>query len=558
MGGLITDPSNRDVREGYLEKYGRQINSDTINELTKIGLARNYMSKLALFAKKVYGEDVDGREYLRNLFYEEIKKKSKYTPLYEVSKRYLKTSENKRLTRSQLWGKWFAPLKMWAKGGTATMIKRIEKNILKGKYKLTEYTMEDLIKKYSKQVDFLPWVAAGITEWVNNDFDFMLGIVGYEGTGKSSLALALARDLTYYGFDFDMVDNIFFGSTPVDYIIDRIENDEHQVFIFDEADAFFDSRNFMKKEQKKLVTSIVMNRARNHVYILATPDISSIDIRFRERRLTHVFHLLDRNLVALLIKHNSGRSQDGFMYREIDYMLRHSIPTAKVLARQFARLETCYGLFRLNGPPISSMTYELYKRFKMELNRMSESVGKDISRNLVGSFIKYVISSKKYKPSVIGFSRRVGVAPSIVYSLLGSIAKQMAPKHIEDTFDSETSYYKKPGVKDVLGTKGVTSITDRQVFGSTNNAVTEENGEEESEEEAKELDREVVEKRNFEKNATAKLYIDADVDKKKIKKKLKGLLSMDDPNIQRILNEKKVKDENKNEEEEVDTNEVHS
>lgn len=455
------DPHEVEARSNNIEKYGRHINDSAIDELVKLGIARGYINKLATFARNVYGEKVNGREYLRHLFQEEIRKKSQVTPLYEVSKRYYNLTADKRMTRSQLWGKWFAPLKMWAKGGTATMIKKIENDMLKNKKKLTSMSLEKLLSQYSQSVDFLPWISAAISQWVSNDFDFMMSIVGYEGTGKSSLALALSRDLTYYGFDFDIVENIFFGSTPVDYIISRIENDEHQVFIFDEADAFFDSRNFMKKDQKRLVTSIVMNRARNHVYILATPDVSSIDVRFRERRITHILHILDRNLVALLMKHNSGRSQDGFMYRQVDRLLQKALPTAKVLAKEFATLPTCYGLFKMNGPPISSQTYELYKRFKMELNRMSEATGKDVSRNVIGTFLKYVLTSKKYSAAIPAYAHNVGLPPSVVYTLFSTISKQLAPGKIKDLFQNSQEYLERPETADLLGVKGVTSVSDK-------------------------------------------------------------------------------------------------
>ena len=454
---FTSEPPNPKKAE-KIAVYGKQVNDEDIMARAQQIKTMSYVNRLNDFSRKLFKGDINQVNPIKATFDKELAVKVPITPMYDIGKRYLNLSKSTKLSKNTLWGKWFAPLKMWSKGGTSLMIKRIEKDILRGKVKITNDNLDEVIKKYSNKVEYLPWLAAAIAEWTSNDFDFMMAIIGYEGTGKSSLALALSRDLTYYGFEFNILTNVFFGTTPVDYIIDRIENSDKQIFLFDETDAFFDSRNSLKKDQKRLITSIVMNRARNHVYLLATPDISGIDIRFRERRITHILHLIDRNLVALLYKHSVGQTEDGFLYKVLQNRLRNKEPSSKVVAAEFAKLKTCYGLFSLDKSPITQGTYNLYKQFKMELNRMSAGQGNDISRAVIAGFLHW--SAAPSNLDVLnGYSKKIKIPPQTTRSIVKYVANQMMPaKEVNNMFKQSLDALEEESIKNLLGGDGAVAL----------------------------------------------------------------------------------------------------
>ena len=321
------------------------------------------------------------------------------------------------LSKSRIVSMYYRPLKMWAKRNPY-----IRSDVERAKRYL-DYKKKGIVHK--TKIDYLSWIASSFRALVNNDFDAWIGVVGYEGTGKSAFALGLARYLGYYGFKFNPLTNIFFASTPVDYIIDMMENTEEQVFIFDEASAFFDNRNSQKAEQKRLIQTMIMNRARRHVVILCTPDIKGIDVKLRERRVTMIFQLLDRNHFAVLLKHTIGQTEDGFMYKAINksILAKHDQNTYSLI-NTFLNLPTCYGVFRTSGMLVSKATYNFYKKMKMELNKVTSGNTPSASSPsmVVFDFLAYIIKNRKELLS--DYSKYIGVDPEVLKAMI----KMVVPK----------------------------------------------------------------------------------------------------------------------------------
>ena len=278
-------------------------------------------------------------------------------------------------------------------------------------------TLSDLYKTWiypMKSANFLDtWQSADIirrfagmmVDYIANNFDYVHTNVGEEGTLKSAFSLGLAIELMRKGMDFDIVYDMFFASTPYEYIIQRIENTKNRVFIFDEAQKHFDSRNFNTREQKDLVQAIINSRARGHIIILNTPDINAIDNRFRDRRVRSIINLLDGQYGLFMYRHSVGSKQDPFMLKKFEGMLnRIHLFTGERIAEEARKLRTVYLVFRMDTYPTSKEIYDFYSKLKMAMNKVSSKIVKEMggyNRNLVYDLIYYILRDRENSEPIL-------------------------------------------------------------------------------------------------------------------------------------------------------------
>jgi len=248
------------------------------------------------------------------------------------------------------------------------------------------------------EVDIIRRFAGMMVDYVSNNYDFVLANVGEEGTMKSSFSLGLAVELVRKGMNFDILSNMFFASTPFEYIIHRIENTTNQVFIFDEAQKHFDNRNFNIKEQKDLVQAIVNSRAKGHIIILNTPDIYSIDIRFRDRRVRGIVNLIDGKYGLYIHRHSAGAKKDPFMLKRLERNIsKLNYFTGENIVTVARKIKTVYLIFKMTNYPVSKEMFEFYNILKNNMNKVKGSIEKKIggfNKNLV---FDYLYLSLKYQ-----------------------------------------------------------------------------------------------------------------------------------------------------------------
>jgi len=300
-------------------------------------------------------------KYISNLG--DIKRKAK-AELFKVRK-----TEGKRRSLSDLYKTWVYPMKA--------------ANFLE------TWASVDIIRRF----------AGMMVDYVSNNFDFVVANVGEEGTMKSSFSLGIAIELVRKGMEFDILSNMFFATTPFEYIIDRIENSENQVFIFDEAQKHFDNRNFNFKEQKDLVQAIINSRAKGHIIILNTPDIHAIDNRFRDRRVRGVINLIDGRYGLYMHRHSAGSKKDPFMLKELEKRISAlDYFTGEKIVEVARKVKTVYLVFKINKYPISKEMFEFYSLLKNTMNKVRTSFEREIggfNRNLIYDYIYITLRSRK-------------------------------------------------------------------------------------------------------------------------------------------------------------------
>lgn len=221
----------------------------------------------------------------------------------------------------------------------------------------------------SRGFDPLVWIALGIKSYIDSDFDYLMMINGLEGTGKSSLSIRLAYYLKAVGLRFNLMTNVFFRTTPVEYILMMIEKLNRQVFIFDEARAQFWKRTFANKTQRDLIMSIVMQRFRNHVYLLNTRQTDDIDMDLRNSRVASTLYIIDRGLAAFLINTSHGSAtKDPFYF---DHLIKSSRVKDKIdILYEIMKLPSFVALIKYDKLP--PKIEEAYKVLKAKLNVILE------------------------------------------------------------------------------------------------------------------------------------------------------------------------------------------
>jgi len=132
---------------------------------------------------------------------------------------------------------------------------------------------------------------------LKKDFDYMLIIDGYEGTGKSRFALSLAYFYKHIVFGEKFVDANL-ALSPLDVANSFLEfagNDEKlQPIIFDEGGTVMFSRDAMSKFGKRIIKVLKVARMMNWLLIVVAQNISWVDPYIRFHRVTGWVHIKSR------------------------------------------------------------------------------------------------------------------------------------------------------------------------------------------------------------------------------------------------------------------------
>jgi hypothetical protein len=149
------------------------------------------------------------------------------------------------------------------------------------------------------QKDFLPLskICKLTKKRVRNDYDVLVAITGYEGTGKSVFAY-------WYGVGsasgFKVENNIFF-ETGFDKIKEKYSKiNRYGVALFDEAVKQFNKRRHMTKDNVSMTQLFAMCRDENKINILCIPRLNMLDKFFRDGRSFLRFHVISHGLAVVL------------------------------------------------------------------------------------------------------------------------------------------------------------------------------------------------------------------------------------------------------------------
>jgi rubrerythrin len=128
-----------------------------------------------------------------------------------------------------------------------------------------------------------------VPKYLKTDRDFVVLIGGYEGVGKSTLAILLAM-ITCKGFDI---------RKDIIYTLEDLEKrlktvPKYHTLILDEAVEIAFSRKAMHKHQKEIIQIFMQIRQKNLCFIMLIPNIGDIDKYFREHRASRWIEVTKR------------------------------------------------------------------------------------------------------------------------------------------------------------------------------------------------------------------------------------------------------------------------
>jgi len=232
--------------------------------------------------------------------------------------------------------------------------------------------LRTLCKYHHVKKHFLKFFACAMYRYIEQDYDFVLGITGTEGTGKSACSLLLSKYLEELGMSFDLENDIFFRGDATAKGFMRawksISQQRKHVIIFDEGKAFFDKRQSMNATRVESLQELTSQRSKNHIIMINVGDISEIDVYFRDRRCRAILTLPDRGLgVILFNKGIIGMGGDRF---NLDYFNKVLTFTRKIDYLQqismLSELSTQYGLGSI--PIVDEEIYVKYNEMKDKRN----------------------------------------------------------------------------------------------------------------------------------------------------------------------------------------------
>lgn len=160
------------------------------------------------------------------------------------------------------------------------------------------------------------------------DLDAVIGINGFEGSGKSSLSLQLAKYIARKnGTKFLLDKNIIYGDDFQKVIHSLKSLPQFSVIILDEAISLLYKRNSNTKNQKKLNVLFSIIRQKNYIVFLNIPNITDIDSFYISHRILLILEIFKRGFYYCLAKSSNKYSDDPFylkiasrLYADNEYM----------------------------------------------------------------------------------------------------------------------------------------------------------------------------------------------------------------------------------------------
>jgi deoxyadenosine/deoxycytidine kinase len=206
-------------------------------------------------------------------------------------------------------------------------------------------------------------------EWIRNrvrtDKDYIIAVVGEEGSGKSVLASHLAYTLDN---DFEIEKNMVYSyedARQAQYTLPK-----YSAIVWDEAIFQFFKRNAMTREGKEGVELLNVIRYRNQINIFVIPDLHELENYLSVKRVRTVFECREdkygNNGIALLKQpyHDQYRYKTNW-YTQLTFLFDDMGPETKQRYKAHKHENTLERIFRdesFNRADVSSK--EIYNNIK--------------------------------------------------------------------------------------------------------------------------------------------------------------------------------------------------
>ncbi len=148
---------------------------------------------------------------------------------------------------------------------------------------------------------------------INKDYDVVEAQTGFEGTGKSTLAIIKAYKIARkLGMPFNLETNVLYAPTYSQLIAALRILPNKSSLVVDEAIRIGYSRNWNKSGQKEQNTVFTMIRAKNLYVALCIPAFNELDNFFRQNRILTWSHCFKRGSAGLFVKIPNPFATDPF------------------------------------------------------------------------------------------------------------------------------------------------------------------------------------------------------------------------------------------------------
>lgn len=145
--------------------------------------------------------------------------------------------------------------------------------------------------RYLFDETLLQYLAQDLRDSIASSYDNVVAICGFEGVGKSSLALRLCKCLDP---DFDMEKSYVYSYKDfVDALANADEYEKGKIFWMDEGSLMASNRDAMTDANKKFVQILETMRSRGWTLIITLPSLERLDIYAREHRVRYLLTALE-------------------------------------------------------------------------------------------------------------------------------------------------------------------------------------------------------------------------------------------------------------------------
>lgn len=233
---------------------------------------------------------------------------------------------------------------------------------------------------------------------VKKDWDCVVGLTGYEGSGKSSFSIQLAKQTDK---SFVLSKQMIWSANEEQ--VKKLIRDlpKYSVIIGDEAIKLLHKQNWQSKLQKFLNMLFTVARDENKVVFLLMPRFIDFNEYFRNHRIFLWIHIVERGVGVLFKKEWSPFASEPWNVAYNDKLIS-SIPTRKTqmdLNQKIKILSRCKGFlgwFRF--PDLDKETKKEYKHLKARNKYViqQEEKGEDMKKDKIHSAVRIARLINKY------------------------------------------------------------------------------------------------------------------------------------------------------------------
>lgn len=258
--------------------------------------------------------------------------------------------------------------------------------------------INDLINPHSK----LDTIINLLAKRIERNYDNVIAITGFEGTGKSTLSIIEAHKLSRrLNMPFSLEGNVIYNPTYESIIHSLTTKPKRSTVIVDEAIKTMYNRNWSGKAQKELNAIFTTIRKRNLSVFLNIPSFDELDSFFKNYRVYVWQHILKRGRATLMIKDTNPLNPDPFNTKLAKKLIDQYITgrdrfNATSIANLFAdRLPNYITSFKFGK--LSARTEARYdslaQKFNVEVPAQQKKNANDYDQLLKDSIIQLFTSS---------------------------------------------------------------------------------------------------------------------------------------------------------------------